>query len=163
MNAINKVIVAAAISSVAIIAYTVAAVSQAQPSTPAATPTTTTPATTTPAANTPVLATPVASTGSSPDLSGTYKCSGYDPYSKVNYTENVIFKKTGDTYSVQLIHSDSVVPYDLGTAVSKQETHPMLFPMCIGTPIPPQRMALKFLKLSQTVLWKGCGPRLTQR
>lgn len=94
MKAFKKVFVAAAISALTIISY---AVATAQP---AMTSSTSTPTKTT-----------------SKDISGTYKCSGYDPYDKTNYNENIVFKKTDETYSIQLIHDDSVVPYNLGTGV----------------------------------------------
>jgi hypothetical protein len=109
MNAINKILAVSAISAFAIIAY---AVASAQPSSP----TMQTPPSTTTAA--PAMAN---SGGTGGDVSGTYKCSGYDPYDKTNYTENIVLKKNGDsTYNVQLIHSDSVVPYNLGTGVAMQ-------------------------------------------
>lgn len=53
-----------------------------------------------------------------PDFSGTYQCSGYDPYNKANFNETITFTKTGDTYSVQLAESGSAgIPYMLGTAL----------------------------------------------
>ena len=57
------------------------------------------------------------------DISGSYKCSGYDPYDKTNYTESIVFKKAGSAYSIQLIHSDSVVPYNLGTGVMNKDVN----------------------------------------
>lgn len=60
---------------------------------------------------------PAAATGSS-DVSGTYTCVGHDPSSTPpDFNENIVFKKNGDAYSVQLIHTGSVFPYNLGTAV----------------------------------------------
>ena len=57
-----------------------------------------------------------------PDISGTYKCSGFDPYSQKNFNENLVFTKTGATYSMQLIDSSSTVPYMLGTAMFNSDT-----------------------------------------
>ncbi len=56
------------------------------------------------------------------DFSGTYSCNGNDPNSTPPaFKENIIFKKTGSTYSVQLIHSGSVFPYNLGTGVVNKD------------------------------------------
>lgn len=59
-----------------------------------------------------------ASHPSAPDISGTYACDGSDPYSTPpNFKETIIFKKIGDTYNIQMIHSGSVTPYDFGTGI----------------------------------------------
>lgn len=55
---------------------------------------------------------------SAPDISGTYTCTGQDPFSTPpSYTEKLVIKKNGDTYRIQLIGINSVLPYNLGTAV----------------------------------------------
>ncbi len=35
------------------------------------------------------------------DISGTYKCSGYDPFVKASYNADLTVSKTGDTYRLQ--------------------------------------------------------------
>ena len=92
MRGIHKILIASALYLITIISYAAAT------TTPTTTPTTT-----------------------GGDISGNYKCSGYDPYDKTNYNENLVFTKNGDTYNVQLIHSDSVVPYNLGTGLASND------------------------------------------
>jgi hypothetical protein len=61
---------------------------------------------------------PGAAASGASDISGTYTCAGHDPNSTPpDFKENIVFKKSGDVYSVQLIHNGSVFPYNLGTAV----------------------------------------------
>lgn len=57
-------------------------------------------------------------TSAQPDISGTYKCLGYDPTSNnPNFKENITFKKNGDTYKVELVENNSVIPYLIGTGI----------------------------------------------
>lgn len=61
---------------------------------------------------------------SSPDISGTYNCKYHDPKSTPpDGNETIVFKKSGDTYSVKMISSGSVVPYDYGTVVFNKDVN----------------------------------------
>jgi len=55
---------------------------------------------------------------SPPDISGTYTCTGSDPFSTPNqFSESLVFKKNGDTYKVQAIPAGDTFPYFLGNAI----------------------------------------------
>lgn len=55
---------------------------------------------------------------SPPDISGTYTCTGSDPYSTPNeFSESLVIKKSGDTYKIQAIPTGDTFPYFLGTAI----------------------------------------------
>lgn len=52
------------------------------------------------------------------DITGTYRCKGHDPYlTNPNFTENLILKKNGDSYKVELIGVDNAIPSNLGIAI----------------------------------------------
>lgn len=53
-----------------------------------------------------------------PDISGNYTCTGNDPSSNPpNYTDNLVIKKNGDVYNIRFLHTDSTIPYLLGTGI----------------------------------------------
>lgn len=55
---------------------------------------------------------------SPPDISGTYTCSGSDPFTNNNaFSESLVFTKSGDTYKVKAIPAGDTFPYFLGTAM----------------------------------------------
>lgn len=141
MKAFNRVFLAAAISMLAITAY---AVAQSQSNTM---PTNTS-----------------ASDKSGKDISGSYKCSGYDPYDKTNYNETIVFKKTGDTYSIQLIHEDSVVPYNLGTGVMSKDVNNAIA-LVYWDPQKPTTMGTELFEIkadgSLEGIWTSSGTKVT--
>lgn len=51
------------------------------------------------------------------DLSGSYKCSVFDPKNNSHYTENIAISKTSDTYRIQVYQANPALPYILGTGV----------------------------------------------
>jgi hypothetical protein len=92
MNTINKIVLVSVLCTSAMITYAAAT-------------------------NPPAPASPVAT-----DISGTYNCIGSDPYSTPpDFKESILFKKNGDTYNVQMIHSNSILPYDFGTAIVNKD------------------------------------------
>lgn len=59
-----------------------------------------------------------------PDISGTYTCTGQDPLSTPpEFSEKLILKSNGDTYSVKAISTNSVIPWGLGTAIFKKDVN----------------------------------------
>ncbi len=98
MNTIKKIAIASVLCASTLICY-----AESSPSSPSS--------------SSSSSATPAPS--GSGDISGTYTCSGSDPYSTPpDFKEKIIFKKNGDnTYTVQMIHSDNVIPYNFGTGI----------------------------------------------
>ena len=60
-----------------------------------------------------------------PDISGTYTCTGQDPYqvppSPPAFSEKIVLKKNGDAYVLQTFSVDSSVPWDYGTAIFNKD------------------------------------------
>jgi hypothetical protein len=55
---------------------------------------------------------------SPPDISGTYICTGSDPFTTNNaFSESLVFTKNGNNYKVKAIPAGDTFPYFLGTAV----------------------------------------------
>lgn len=54
-------------------------------------------------------------TSPGPDISGSYTCTGYDPFGKTNFNSTVTVTKNGDTYSFQWLSNG--YPYNLGTGI----------------------------------------------
>lgn len=92
MKAIKRVILATAISTLALTAYAADTTSKD-----------------TSAAQAPAYVSP------GPDISGNYTCSGWDPFGKTNFNSTVTVTKNGDTYSFQWLSNG--YPYNLGTGV----------------------------------------------
>lgn len=68
-------------------------------------------------------ASPPASTDA-PDISGVYKCNYNDPASTPPHgTENIVFKKSGDTFTVKMIATGDTLPYDYGTALFNKDVN----------------------------------------
>lgn len=55
---------------------------------------------------------------SPPDISGTYMCTGSDPFTPNNaFSEKLVITKNGDTYGVKAIPTGNTFPYFSGTAI----------------------------------------------
>lgn len=114
MNAFYKMLFASLIFAPTMLAY--AADTSTAPSSPPPTTSNTTSTTTGTSTTTPSTAT----TGT--DYSGTYNCNVTDPVSNPpTFKENIVFKKNGNIYNVQVIHPDNVLPYLLGTGIVNKD------------------------------------------
>lgn len=80
------------------------------------------------------------------DVVGTYKCSGYDPLlNDPNFKENLVLKKANnDTYKVELLELNSVLPYFIGTAIFNKNI-PNAFAFVYWDPHKPDKMGAEFV------------------
>lgn len=66
----------------------------------------------------------VAAYADTPDISGTYTCTGSDPTSTPNaYTDDMVIKKNGDIYNIRYLQTGSVTPYLLGTGIVNKDVN----------------------------------------
>ncbi|GEM_PF-2075360 len=92
---------------------------------------------------------------STPDISGTYNCLGSDPFSTPpSFKETIKIAKNGDVYNVQMIHSDSVLPYDFGTGFISKDM-PNVFSYVYWDPKNTSTMGTEVLLINSDGSLKG--------